>query len=267
MMKFNVVTIFPEMISAALKQGVVGQAITRGEVGLELITPRQFTHDFHQTVDDRPYGGGDGMVMLVEPLEKALASLGANAGRRVLLSAHGEKWSDKKARSWAEARGYVTLICGRYGGVDQRFINQYVDEEISLGDFILSGGELGALVLIDSVVRLLPNVLGNAESKEQESFSDGLLEAPLFTRPQTSGEQSVPRFFLGGDHKKIMVLKKALALAVTLVKRPDLISEIHKNEWQLAKKVLSELTLAELKSCGLSLEALKKLGIMENSSL
>lgn len=164
-MRFNVITLFPDLIKEALRHGVVGQAIARKDIELELITPRAFTSDVHHTVDDRPYGGGDGMVMLYAPLVQALASLGKSAGHKVLLSAQGKKWSDSQARAWAQFKKPITLVCGRYGGVDQRFINEHIDEEISIGDYILSGGELGAAVLIDSVARFLPGVLGNKDSR------------------------------------------------------------------------------------------------------
>jgi len=254
-MNWNLISIFPDMLAGALQFGVVGQAAKKNKVGFQFLSPRQFTSDFHKTVDDRPYGGGDGMVMLYEPLKKSMQSLGEAAGHRVLLSAQGHRWGDHKARIWAgkiQSGEYknITLVCGRYGGVDQRFINEFIDEEISIGDYILSGGELGALVLIDSVVRLLPEVLGNIESTENESFADGLLEAPLFTRPQNL-EQPVPQVFLSGDHAKIKQLRRLLAILTTLEKRPDLITEAHHAELMQSANLLAELSPAELKSCGL----------------
>jgi tRNA (guanine37-N1)-methyltransferase len=160
------------MVSEALKAGVVGQAVTRGEIVVKTINPRDFVSDIHKTVDDRPFGGGDGMVMLSEPLTTAMAAISAGeagAGHRVYLSAQGRVWKDSIAREWSQKHKVITLICGRYGGIDQRFLNAHVDEEISVGDYILSGGELAALVLIDTLARLQPGVLGNAQSKDLES--------------------------------------------------------------------------------------------------
>lgn len=251
-MRFNVITLFPDMVQAALKAGVVGQAIQRGDIEICVVNPRTFTADLHHTVDDRPFGGGDGMILLYSPLRQALQTLAEGAGHRVFLSAHGAKWDDKKAREWAGRQRNITLVCGRYGGVDQRFINECIDEEISIGDYILSGGELGALVLIDSVVRLLPNVLGNTASCENESFADGLLEAPLFTRPRVLGDQlAVPRVFLNGDHAKIKVARRLLSLLVTLEKRPDLINEAHRFELKAVARHINEFSIEELAMCGL----------------
>lgn len=269
-MNFNVISLFPEMIDQALQFGLVGQAIGRGQVKLNLVNPRTFTHDVHHTVDDKPYGGGDGMIMQVGPLQAAMASLGSQVGHRVLLSAHGKKWQDSLARQWA-AGGYphITLVCGRYGGVDQRFINQYIDEEISIGDFILSGGELAALTIIDSVVRLLPQVLGNADSIHQESFADGLLEAPQFTRPQeillsslvsgmggeaSDGVARVPAVFLSGDHRRIQLAKRALSLLLTQLRRPDLMTQLHRLELKNYARVLREFSLEDFSACGVSQE-------------
>jgi tRNA (guanine37-N1)-methyltransferase len=252
-MQFNVITLFPELIRDALKVGVVGQAVTRGEILVNTVNPRAFTQDLHQTVDDRPFGGGDGMVMQFSPLQKAISSLGESAGHRVLLSAHGERWSDRKARAWAEKKQPLTLVCGRYGGVDQRFINENIDEEISIGDYILSGGELAALVIVDSVSRLLPQVLGNAVSAEAESFAeDGLLEAPLFTRPQAIGDLKVPAIFMSGDHAKIQAARRLLSLLTTLEKRPDLFTEAHHLELEKSSRLLGLFTAEELRACGLS---------------
>jgi tRNA (guanine37-N1)-methyltransferase len=257
-MQFNVITIFPQMIEQSLQHGVVGQAVSRDEIKIKTVNPRQFTTDTHQTVDDRPYGGGDGMVMLAEPLRQSLEYIGpSETGHRVYLSAQGEKWSDEKARSWAQTRSHVTLICGRYGGIDQRFINAYVDEEISVGDYVLSGGELAALIVIDSVARFQPNVLGNSESSKNESFANGLLESPLFTRPNELFAEKVPAVFLSGDHSRIDSARRALSLLITLEKRPDLITEIHKIELSKARDLLKGFTVQELKTCGLGDAALK----------
>ena len=256
-MNFNVITLFPEMIRSSLSCGVVGTALERQLFSLNLVNPRTFVKDVHKTVDDRPFGGGDGMVLKADPLEQAIKSLSGNQGHCVLLSAHGKKWSDAMARQWANPeKGFqqITLVCGRYGGVDQRFINKWVDEEISIGDYILSGGELAALTLIDSTVRLLPQVLGNSQSIDNESFVDGLLEAPLFTRPQ---DESVPEVFLSGDHEKIKSARRALSLLITKTRRNDLWTEEKELELVKLKSVFKNFTAKQLESCGLSEKVLK----------
>ncbi len=253
--QFNVVTLFPQMIKEALKEGVVGQALRRGEITLNVVNPRDFATDIHKTVDDRPFGGGDGMVMQAAPLVAAFDSLkmqNVSLGRRIFLSAHGRRWSDSLAREFVAQQPVVTLVCGRYGGVDQRFINTHIDEEISVGDFILSGGELAALTIIDSMGRLKPGVLGNAVSSDFESFSNGLLEAPLFTRPQETLGAKVPDELISGDHKKIEAFRRALSLVVTLEKRPDLLTKAHEIEMSQAAQSLKRWPREDLKNCGLS---------------
>lgn len=243
------------MFKALTEHGLVGQAVQSGKIGVEVISPRQFTSDAHRTVDDRPYGGGDGMVMLADPLAKVLADLESRGrkGRVVLMSPQGKKWSDSLAREWASAAiendCYITLISARYGGVDQRFINVHVDEEISVGDFVLTGGELAAMVVVDSIARFVPGVLGNSQSAHEESFSDGLLEAPLFTRPPEIGDQKVPDILKSGNHSKISEWRKALSLVVTLKKRPDLLSPEQIESARLAAVRLSD---SELAACGIS---------------
>ena len=252
LLRFNFVSIFPQLLQQALNHGVVGQAVKNKLVSFQCVNPRQFTTDFHKTVDDRPYGGGDGMVMLAQPLGKAIESFGAQVGRRILLSAQGETWSDKKAREWARSREPLTLICGRYSGVDQRFINNYVDEEISIGDYVLSGGEFAALVIVDTVTRFVPGVLGNRVSVDEESYANGLLEAPLFTRPNDSFNQRVPEVLLNGDHKRISDFREALSIFVTWKKRPDLALELDEKSFQRAEHVAMRMSDSELESCGLT---------------
>ncbi len=250
------------MVEDALKQGVVGQAVTRGEVIVNTINPRDFATDGHKTVDDRPFGGGDGMVMLVDPLVASLESIrakGQSVGHRVYLSAQGRLWRDDLARDWASRHQVITLICGRYGGVDQRFLNAHVDEEISVGDYILSGGELAALVVVDSLARMQPGVLGNVQSKDQESFSDGLLEAPLFTRPQELSGARVPASLLSGNHAKISEFRRAISLTVTLEKRPDLLTKAHEIELGKAMRLLGSLPVEELKACGLGEQLIRNI--------
>lgn len=229
-MHFHVISLFPEMIEAAASAGVVGQAIARGKLGLTSISPRDFTSNTHHTVDDRPFGGGDGMIMLAETLTSALAHVKDDLEGRVRtihVSPRGTPFSDAKAR---ELAGYdhLILISSRYGGADQRFLNAHVDEEISLGDFILTGGELATLVMIDAIGRLQSGVLGNQASSENESFAGdfGLLEHPQFTRPREWSGQAVPKDLMSGDHARIKKFQEDLMILVTAERRPDLLSKL-----------------------------------------
>ncbi|MFN9067752.1 MAG: tRNA (guanosine(37)-N1)-methyltransferase TrmD, partial [Bdellovibrionales bacterium] len=210
-MNFQVLTLFPQLIESVLSEGVVGQAFKRKMLGLDLINPRNFAEDIHRSVDDRPYGGGDGMVMLPQVLSTALMARPCHADHVIYMSPQGQTLNEKKVSELSQQK-CLTVICGRYAGVDQRFINQYVDEEISLGDFVLSGGELAALCLIDAVARKLPGVLGHAESADSDSFAAGKgLEGPLFTRPQIWQNEIVPPILLSGDHKKIARWRKNIS--------------------------------------------------------
>ena len=264
-MKFNIVSIFPQMFSALTDFGIVGQAVKSGRIQFQLINPRDFTEDFHKTVDDRPYGGGDGMVMLATPLQKALEKLKAEGelGYVVYLSPQGSLWSDQKARGFLEKNlaleKNLTLICGRYGGVDERLLRTYVDEEISVGDYVLSGGEIPAMALVDSLVRFIPGVLGNKESPNKETFSEGLLEAPQFTRPQKVLGSQVPEVLTMGDHAKIESWRRDISLVKTAIKRPQLMTESHKRD--LPKAIQRVMTFPEndLLVSGLSVEKLTEL--------
>lgn len=256
-MKFSVVTLFPEVLNNHMQTGVVGTALKNERFQMELINPRQFTSDVHKTVDDRPYGGGDGMVMLTEPLEKCLSHLGVcekpeqrPKTKVIYLSPQGQPLQQKKVLELSQLE-HVVLICGRYAGVDQRLLNSYIDEELSIGDYVLSGGELAACVVIDAVARQLPGVLGHAESAQEDSFSDGLLEAPVFTRPQTSLGQNVPEILLSGNHAKIKSWRRVVALLVTLQKRPDLLLQISAADRQLMEKAWKEFSADEKQALGL----------------
>ncbi|MFZ4402851.1 MAG: tRNA (guanosine(37)-N1)-methyltransferase TrmD [Pseudobdellovibrionaceae bacterium] len=220
-MKFDVLTVFPEIINSTLQFGVVGQACKKNLLQVQAHNLRQWTEDVHGSVDDRPYGGGDGMVFLPEILTKALVGLKTAESHVVYLSPQGKKWTANKAKKWSSQK-HIILISGRYAGVDQRFINEHIDEEISVGDFVLSGGEVPALAIIDSVARWLPGVLGHESSAEADSFSNGLLEAPLFTRPQDWQGRLSPEILLSGHHAKITDWKTQVSLLVTAQKRPDL---------------------------------------------
>lgn len=222
-MKIDVISLFPEMIDVCLQNGVLGQGLKKQLFSYENINPRDFSKDLHRTVDDRPFGGGDGMIMMAEPLSQAIQQSRNKGSKKVIyLSPQGKVWNDSLAREYSKFE-HVTFVCGRYGGIDQRLISSgLVDEEISIGDYVLSGGELGALVLIDSLLRMKPGVLGHLESSEQDSFSQGLLEAPQFTRPQIWNDFEVPSVLMSGHHGNISVWREGLSALVTLQKRKDL---------------------------------------------
>lgn len=229
-MRIVVVTLFPEFVEHAVSFGVLGRAIERGVLAVETVNPRQYATDVHKTVDDRPYGGGPGMVLLAEPLRLAMAEAEAKApsARRVYLAADGVPLTQRRVAEYAGLEALV-LVAGRYEGVDERFVEQCVDESVSVGDVVLSGGELPALTVIDAVARLLPGTLGHAESAVQESFSDGLLDWPHYTRPEVWQGRPVPAVLTGGHHAEIARWRRKQALGRTWLRRPDL----------LAQKVLS----------------------------
>lgn len=228
-MKFEVVTLFPKMIEAFTQEGVVGQARAKNLIQVETLNPRVHTKDVHQTVDDRPYGGGDGMVMLAEPLQKTLQQIREQSAEAwvIYVTPQGAPLTQKRVTELKDKK-HLVIVCGRYGGIDQRVLNQFIDEEISIGDYILSGGELAAGVLIDSVSRQVPGVLGHVDSAQQDSFSgklSGFLEAPSFTRPQEFLGEKVPAILLSGNHAKIEKWREQVSQLVTLLKRPDLTLE------------------------------------------
>ena len=235
-MHIDVVTLFPEMVGAIAEFGVVGRAQRNGVISLGLENPRDHTSDVHRTVDDRPYGGGPGMVMKYEPLAAAIAAARERspAGSPVVyLSPQGEVFDQAKARHYAALPGLV-LLAGRYEGVDERLIESQVEEELSLGDFVLSGGEVAAMAVTDAVVRLLPGVLGDDESAAQDSFMDGLLDCPHYTRPEGIEGRDVPAVLTSGDHAEIARWRLKQALGRTYERRPDLIEKLKLNEEQQA---------------------------------
>jgi tRNA (guanine37-N1)-methyltransferase len=258
-LRFHVITVFPEMITQALSYGVVAQAVKSGLLEFKAVTPRSFTNNVHQTVDDRPFGGGDGMVMLAEPLALALESIRAQLRsaarvRAVHLSPRGKKLNDQRVRALAGEYTDIILVASRYAGVDQRFLNTFIDEEISIGDFIVSGGELPLLVLIDAISRQVPGVLGNDVSSEDESFSPshgGGLEFPQFTRPREWRGHAVPNELVSGDHARVGQWKSALSILVTAENRPDLLSDFRSDELILAEKLLHQISMQEMRECGL----------------
>lgn len=265
MPKIDVITLFPEMIQNAVSYGVLGQGLKGDFLSVHAHTPREFAEDRHRTVDDRPFGGGDGMIMLPETLEKAIKKVHQPQSKVIYLSPQGKTLSDSVARDLAK-KEHLIFICGRYGGIDQRIINTYVDEELSIGDYVLSGGELGALVAIDALARFIPGILGHSDSADKDSFSAGLLEHPNFTRPRSCLNQEVPEVLLSGNHKVIENWKTKVAALVTLVKRPDLFRKYIQEEQQkfyLLKKKKTASPLVELKNffTELSEEELQVLGL------
>jgi tRNA (guanine37-N1)-methyltransferase len=224
-MRIDVVTLFPEMLDAVIDSGITSRAVDNKLLSIQAWNPRDYTTDTHRTVDDRPYGGGPGMVMKVEPLRAAIREARAQApeGARVIhLSPQGRKLDQAGLRELADLPGLV-LVASRYEGVDERLINAEIDEEWSLGDYVLSGGELAAMVLIDGVTRLLPGALGHEDSADQDSFSDGLLDYPHYTRPEAVDGESVPAVLASGDHQAIHRWRQKQALGRTWLRRPDLL--------------------------------------------
>jgi tRNA (guanine37-N1)-methyltransferase len=222
---FDVVTLFPEMFGAITESGITRRAREEGHYSLDFWNPREFAMDNYRTIDDRPYGGGPGMVMLAEPLEAAIGAAKARQGaavRVIALSPQGRVLTHAKVAELAAAPGLV-LVCGRYEGIDQRLIERCVDEEISLGDYVISGGELAAMVLMDAIVRQLPGVMGDDASAEQDSFVAGLLDCPHYTRPEVYKDVKVPAVLMSGHHKEIERWRLKQALGNTWLKRPELL--------------------------------------------
>jgi tRNA (guanine37-N1)-methyltransferase len=229
-MRFDVVTIFPELFTPHLTQGVTRRAFESGQVDVRLWPLRDFADNNYRRVDDRPYGGGPGMVMLVEPLERALAAIQASRGSPapvVHFTPTGRRLDQAVVQEFARGEGAV-LLCGRYEGIDQRFIDRHVDVELSLGDFVLSGGEIPALALLDGLARLQDGVLNDAQSHQQDSFSDGLLDCPHYSRPEVletpEGAVPVPPVLLSGHHAAIARWRREQSLALTARRRPDLVA-------------------------------------------
>jgi tRNA (guanine37-N1)-methyltransferase len=222
--RFDVVTLFPEMFGAITGSGITSRALEAGLYSLTTWNPRDFTADRYRTVDDRPYGGGPGMVMLAEPLERALEGIkSAGGGRVIYLSPQGKKLDHRRVLDFSKEKS-LTLLCGRYEGVDERLLERRVDEEVSIGDFVLSGGELAAMALIDACVRQLPGALGDDASAIEESFADGLLDCPQYTRPEVYAGRRVPEVLLSGHHENIRRWRLKQALGRTWLRRPDLLA-------------------------------------------
>jgi tRNA (guanine37-N1)-methyltransferase len=234
-MRFDVVTLFPEMFSALTQWGVTGRACEQSLASVHLWNPRDFCSDVRKTVDDRAYGGGPGMVMMAKPLEDTIAQVkathhaaGLKSGPICLLAPQGERFSQKIAGNILNESN-ISFICGRYEAIDQRFIDRNVDLQLSIGDFVLSGGEIPAMAIMDAVIRLIPGALGDAESAAQDSFMNGLLDYPHYTRPEIYENLSVPDVLLGGHHAKITDWRRQKSLELTFRFRPDLIESARTN--------------------------------------
>ena len=244
-MRIDVITLFPELVATMQDHGVVGRALRAKLVELELTNPRDFSDDANNRVDDRPYGGGPGMVMQYAPLAKTLEhvkSISGDKAKFVYLSPQGRRLDQAAVRNLSQCSNLI-LLCGRYEGIDERFIEANVDEEWSIGDYVISGGELAAMVLIDAMVRTLPGVLGDDQSAEQESFEDGLLDCPHYSRPEDIDGRVVPKELISGDHKKIASWRLKQALGRTYLRRPDMIElkNLSDQEQQLLNEYLVEV--------------------------
>jgi tRNA (guanine37-N1)-methyltransferase len=246
-MRIDVITLFPELVEQVTGCGVVGRAAEQGLLELHCWNPRDYTRDKHRTVDDRPYGGGPGMLMKVQPLQDALTAVREHNGaaRLVYLSPQGKLVTQKKLAQQVE-QGSVIFLCGRYEGIDERLIQREVDEEWSIGDYVISGGELAAMVCIDAMTRLIPGALGHEDSAQQDSFSDGLLDCPHYTRPDEYLGDRVPEVLMNGNHREIDAWRQQQALGRTWQRRPDLLENIELSTGQqaLLDKFIAELEQA-----------------------
>ncbi len=237
-MRIDVVSLFPHMFDALTQDGITGRAVTRGLLQLAVTNPRDFTTDRHHTVDDRPYGGGPGMVMMMPPLRDAIKAArevqreqGGDEGRVIYMSPQGRRLDQQLATELSQMPNLI-LVAGRYEGIDERLLESQIDEEISIGDYVLSGGELAAMVVIDAVTRLLPDALGHEESAQQDSFVDGLLDHPHYTRPEVVDEMAVPEVLRSGNHLLIARWRQQQALGRTWLRRPDLLAGVELNNEQ-----------------------------------
>jgi|TARA_B110000879_G_scaffold98696_1_gene134144 tRNA (guanine37-N1)-methyltransferase len=243
-MKIALITLFPEMFDSLTEYGVSGRAVKNGLVQCKSFNPREFTTDRHQTVDERPYGGGPGMVMMIEPLRKAISAAKEWAGNDtvvVYLSPQGQVLKQSAVNKFSTQQSLI-LIAGRYEGIDERLIELEVDEEWSIGDYVLSGGELPAMVLMDALIRQIPGALGHSDSADQDSFADGLLDCPHYTRPDDYQGQAVPKVLLSGNHEKIRRWRLQQSLVRTQQRRPDLLDCLKLNKEQQA--LLKEMSAA-----------------------
>lgn len=242
---FDIITIFPEIFNSYLGESILKRAIQKGLLDVKIYNLRDYSEDKHRTVDDYPYGGGPGMVMKIEPIYKAINFIQSDGLEhfKVLLSPQGRLFNQKVADSFARVKQRILLICGRYEGIDERVTELLIDDEISIGDYILTGGELAALVIIDSVTRLIPGVLGDDESAKEDSFTCGILDYPHYTRPPEFLGARVPDILLSGNHQEIRRWRKKEALRKTLIKRPDLIKReaLSVEEQKLLEEIIVDM--------------------------
>lgn len=237
---FGVVSLFPEMFQTFTQQGVIGRAVKSGLLQVECFNPRDFTHDRHRTVDDRPYGGGPGMLMMVQPLKDAIHAAKAASGKKtkvIYLSPQGRKLDQQGVKQLSENESLI-FVAGRYEGIDERVIEADIDEEWSIGDYVLSGGEMPAMIMMDAISRFVPGVLGHEQSAEQDSFTDGLLDCPHYTRPEILNDKQVPEVLLSGNHEKIRQWRLKQSLGRTWQRRPELLNDLALTEEQ--KRLLNE---------------------------
>jgi tRNA (guanine37-N1)-methyltransferase len=234
-MRIDVITLFPELVAAVIQHGVVSRAADRGLLDLQVWNPRDYTTDKHRTVDDRPYGGGPGMLMKVEPLQACIQAVRQQSphGKLIYLSPQGQLLKQQLVNQAAKS-GDLILLCGRYEGIDERLIQQEVDEEWSIGDYVISGGELAAMVCIDAITRQIPGALGHQDSAQLDSFSQGILDCPHYTRPEEINGLRVPEVLLNGHHQQIIDWRDKQALGKTWLKRPDLLENLQLDERQQA---------------------------------
>jgi tRNA (guanine37-N1)-methyltransferase len=239
-MRFDILTLFPNIFSSPLRESILGRAIEKGVIHIQTINIRDFALDKHQVVDDTPYGGGQGMVMKVEPIARSIEWVKSQdaSARTIYLTPQGKPFDQDKAQQLS-SHSHLILLCGRYEGVDERIRELFIDEEISIGDYVLTGGELAAMVLIDAVSRLIPGVLGSDRSAEEDSFYNSLLEYPQYTRPFDFRGSSVPEVLLSGNHSAISLWRRKEALRRTAVRRPDLLSKANLSKED--KKLLKEI--------------------------
>jgi len=221
--KIQILTIFPDVCRSVFNESILKRACEKNLAALEAVDLRRWTNDRHRTVDDAPYGGGPGMVMKIEPIDQALSEMRSPASKAILMSPQGRRFSDQIARELAHETDLI-FLCGHYEGIDQRVADHLIDDEISIGDYVLTSGVLPALVITDAVVRLIPGVLGDDQSAEQDSFAEGILDHPHYTRPSEYKGWKVPDVLLSGNHKAIAEWRKETALATTRQRRPDLIN-------------------------------------------
>jgi len=242
-MKFDILTLFPNMFSSPLRESILGKAIEKGLIQIRTVNIRDFTSDKHQVVDDTPYGGGQGMVMKVEPIARAIESVKSQnpSAWTVYLTPQGKPLHQDLARRLS-TQPHLILLCGRYEGVDERVRESWVDEEISIGDYVLTGGELAAMVVIDAVSRFIPGVLGSDRSAEEDSFYNSLLEYPQYTRPPNFRGHCVPEVLLSGNHSAISLWRRKEALRQTSLRRPDLLAkaELTEEDKKLLEEILKE---------------------------